>query len=205
MNSKEDCAFELSYIKKEHDKSGNKLISEVRIEHGKLLAKRHPVKVDYIVPIPETAIFYAQGYALETKIPLVHAIYKNRPKPKTLFVKNRRALIKKVFTVMPNFIRNKKIVLIDETIISGLSLITILEMVKNLNPKELHLRLANPPMIKQCPSNNFGEKWTYNGHLIKNSKYIDSFKHLELETIEKFAKCCYCFGGVNDESKVVRY
>ena len=95
-------------------------------------------------------------------------------------MENRQALIRKVFSVIPDFITNKKIVLIDETIISGLSLITILKMFKKLNPKELHLRLANPPMIKKCPSNEFGKNWKYSGHLLKSSKYIDSFKHLEL-------------------------
>lgn len=204
-NHIDDCAFEVSYIKKEHDISNGELIAEKRLRFGELLGATHPIDADYVVPIPETAIFYGQGYSLQTKIPLVHAIFKNRPKPKTLFINNRKQIIQDVFTIIPKFIKNKKIVLIDETVISGLSLVIILKRLKELKPKEIHLRLANPPMIRKCPSSNFGDNWTYQGNKLFEDSLFTSIEYLSLEQIGKFSKCYFCFGGQDDNSKMVRY
>ena len=201
--SPEDCAFELGYVKKEHEISNGQLIASKRIEAGKMLAKSSFVEADYVVPIPETAIHYAQGYSLQSKIPLVHAIFKNRPKPKTLFTEDRETLIKKVFTIIPEFIDKKRIILIDETVISGLSLETILKLIKGYEPKEVHLRLANPPMIRKCPSSNFGDEWSYKGINLLNSELITSVDWLSIDKIQTFTKCSYCFGGKDDNSKVV--
>ena len=206
MKLKEDCAFELSYIKKEHDycKDGM-LIAQKRINHGKLLAKECPVDADFVLPMPETAIFYAQGYSLESRIPLVHAIFKNRPKPKTLFVNNREELIDKVFSVIEEYIFDKKIILVDETVISGLTLVTILKKIKKYNPKEIHLRLSNPPMIRKCPSSDFGDNWSFDGHELLNNELINSIGFLNVDIIEKSVECSYCFGGKNDKSEMVKY
>ena len=206
MSHIEECAFELSYIKKEHEKSGNTIIAQRRVDHGRMLARLFPVESDYIVPIPETAIHYAQGYALESKIPLVHAVFKNRPKPKTLFINDRKEVIGDVFTIMPKFITNKELTLVDETVISGLSLKTILDKISLCKPSAIHLRLANPPMIRKCPSSSFGDNWKFEGaSLLGEFKLIKSIKYLPLEVIEKFSYCFYCFGGNDDRSKMVKY
>ena len=205
MNKLEDCAFELSYLKKEHEISNGELIAEKRIKHGELLGELHPVDADYVIPIPETAIHYSQGYSIQTKIPLTLAIFKNRPKPKTLFINNRKKVIKDIFTVIPRFIQNKRIVLIDETVISGLSLVTILNKIKIFEPKELHLRLANPPMIRGCPSSDFGNNWRFEGKNLFEISLLNSIEYLSLDQISKFSKCFYCFGGKDDHSKMVGY
>ena len=203
MSNKLDCAFELSYLKKEHDLIGGKLIAEKRIELGELLGKTHPVDADYIIPMPETAIFYALGYSNQTNIQYTHAIFKNRPKPKTLLVKNRKELISRVFSIIPRFIENKRIVLVDETVISGLTLVTVLDAIKNLKPKEIHLRLGAPPMIRKCPSSDFGENWLFEGKKLFNQKLFDSIEYLSTDQLDKYSKCYYCFGGENDNSKMV--
>ena len=79
MSKIEECAFELSYIKKEYEISKGEIIASKRVNLGQLLGKTHPVDADFIVPIPETAIHYAQGYAHETNTPLCHAIFKKKP------------------------------------------------------------------------------------------------------------------------------
>ena len=205
MSFREDCAFELSYIKKEHDLSNGGLIAEKRIEIGEELSKTSPVEADYVVPIPETAIFYAQGYSLGSKIPLVHAVFKNRPKPKTLFVEDRRKMIREVFSVIPRFIQKKKIILVDETVISGLSLSLVIEKIKEFQPAEVHLRLANPPMTRKCPSSSFGDEWDYDGVKLLGNEIITSVAYLSIDQVERHAKCSFCFGNQYDNSKLVRY
>ena len=196
-----DCLFKLSYIDLEHQLLGEVSTAQKRIEMGMLLAKRKPVKnVDYIVPIPETSIFNAQGFSSQSKIPLVNAIFKKRPKTQTLFVKNRKEKIKKIFLFIPNLIRNKKIVLVDETVISGLSLKTVLDIIKGFKPKEVHIRVVCKPMTRICPKNDFSKEWTFAPKDYKKYFKVKSFDYLEPYDLEKFAKCTYCFGGYKDNS-----
>jgi|APSaa5957512535_1039671.scaffolds.fasta_scaffold23888_3 amidophosphoribosyltransferase len=205
MSKIEECAFELSYIKKEYEISKGEIIASKRVNLGQLLGKTHPVDADFIVPIPETAIHYAQGYAHETNTPLCHAIFKKKPKQRTLFLPHRTEVIKDVFAFMPKFFENKKIVLIDETIISGLSLSTIINAITEFKPKEIHLRLGCPPMSRKCPSNNFGDDWMYEGQKLFENDIFTSVEWLSVDQLSSFAKCSYCFGGLDDYSKLVEY
>jgi amidophosphoribosyltransferase len=204
MNHKEDCLFALSYLKKEFAESGNTSVAYKRIQMGKELARVASVDAEIIVPIPETGILFAQGYALESGIPFAHAILKKRPKIKTLFIDERKKTFNDIIFIVPELLRGKKLILIDETVISGLSLSLILEKIKNVGPKEIHVRLATPPIHKECPSNSFSESWEFiNGRDYKNFFGVDSFEYPSLDSLEKYATCTYCFGGEKDESKVV--
>ena len=199
--TKRDCLFKLSYIDVEHQFLGNSSTAQKRIEMGRLLAKRQPVKnADCVIPIPETSIFNAQGFADASKIPLVNAIFKKRPKTQTLFIKNRKERIKNVFLFIPNLIRNKKIVLVDETVISGLSLKTVLNIIREFKPKEIHIRVVCKPMMRKCPKNDFSKSWKFAPSNYKKYFRVDSFGYLNTYDLERFAKCSYCFGNNKDNS-----
>lgn len=205
MNIREDCLFELNYLKREEERSGQTNIAMKRIELGRLLAKRHPTAAELIVPIPETGILFAQGYALESQIPFAHAVLKKRPKTKTLFIDHRKETIGDIIITIPELIENKKIVVIDETVISGLSLSLVIKRLRDAEPREIHVRMAAHPMVRKCPSNSFADSWSF----MKEDSYqkafeVDSFECLDHKDLGNFAKCVYCFGGENDESKVVR-
>ena len=198
---KRDCLFKLSYLDLEHQLLGNKSTAQRRIEMGSLLAKRYPVKnADIVVPMPETSIFNAQGFANESKLPLVYAIAKKRPKPKTLFTKNRKKKIKNIFFFIPNLFKNKKVVIVDETVISGLSLKTILSTIRSFKPKEIHIRVVCKPMMRKCPSNNFSKKWKFAPRNYKKYFNVESFEYLNNYDLESFAECSYCFGNKQDNS-----
>ena len=106
---KEDCLWELIYLKDDLWVSDT---ASKRIELGRLLAREFSTDEDIVVPIPETAILIAQGYSLEAGVPLVCAVYKKRPKIRTLFIKDREKIMKDIFFVIPELVENKKIVLI---------------------------------------------------------------------------------------------
>ncbi len=200
---KRDCLFKLSYIDLEDRLIGSLSTAQKRIEMGQLLAKRHPVtNADCVIPIPETSIFNAQGFANELKIPINNAIFKKRPKTQTLFIKNRKKRIQNVFLFIPNLIKNKRIVLVDETVISGLSLKIVLGIIRNLKPKEIHVRVVCRPMIRRCPKNNFAKTWKFAPRNYKKYFKVDSFAYLDPIDLAKFAKCTYCFGSNKDNSIV---
>lgn len=200
---KEGCLFELIYIKKEHALSGTRSIASRRIDLGRLLARQKPVGADFVVPIPETAILFAQGYSIESGIPLGHAILKKRPKEKTLFVRDRKRMLDEIWVLIPDLIEGKRLVLIDETVISGLSLQSVIRTMRSLKPREIHVRLAAPPMIRKCPSNSFSDTWKFIEGGWKKFFDVDSFDYLDLPALESHAVCAYCYGSKTDESKVV--
>lgn len=204
---KEDCLFEITYIKHEEEILKNSdTVAKRRIYIGRLLGKKHPVDADYVIPMPETAVFNAIGYHLETGIPYCLGIYKTRPKVKTLFINNRESVIQQSMVPIPYIITNKKLVIVDETIISGLTLKTCIEKIKKFTPKEIHLRIVIEPMLRPCPSSDFGNSWNY----IRNESIdlcdyfsVDSIEYLSHEDFKNSVKCSFCFGGKDDNSKMV--
>lgn len=201
---KAKCLFQLSYLYKEEKLLGKKNIAAHRIKMGELLGKRSPVKADYVIPIPETSIFNALGYSYETKIPFMNAIFKKRPKTKTLFIDSRVKKIEEVFIYIPSLFRNKKIVLVDETIISGLSLKVVLQEIRKFKPKEIHVRVACKPMDKPCPKNSFSDNFNFLKQDYKKYFKIDSIGWLEDKDLSRFASCYYCFGGKKNNSVIIK-
>jgi amidophosphoribosyltransferase len=205
---KEKCLFEVNYLKREEEPSGGTTIASRRIEMGKLLARTLPVAGDMIVPVPETGILFAQGYALESGIPLAHAILKKRPKTKTLFIDKRQETIEDMVIIIPELVTGKRIILIDETVISGLSLATVLGKISQARPREIHVRLVAHPMVRHCPWHAFSDNWSFiseNHHNSYREHFgVDSFEYLEPEVLSRYASCTYCFGGKMNESQVVR-
>jgi len=194
---REDCLFELIYLKKEEDRASETSIGFRRVELGRLLAKKCPVEDDsVVVPVPETAILFAQGYSLELNIPFIYAIFKKRPKVQTLFIKDRKKVIENAFFVVPELVKNKKIALIDETIISGLSLSITIQKLKEAEPKEIHVRII-APMRRRCPRRDFVEPWTSIKDISNYVEYfqVDSFEFLDDETLRGLASCVHCFEG----------
>jgi amidophosphoribosyltransferase len=186
-----DCLFNLLYYDEEH--SRNTALS--RIGLGEMLAQWCPTDADFVVPVPETAILFAQGYSLESGIPLLHALLKKRPKLKTLFIDDREKTIDDIFFSIPEMIKGKRVVIIDEMVISGLSLKAVLEKVKEAGPNKIHVRIVAPPMMRPCPY-YCDRKWD---DLITGNYCeffgVDSFCYLPIEELGWDQKCSYCYGG----------
>lgn len=189
------CLFDTLYLDAEHE--DNTAINRARL--GQELGKWCPADVDFIVPIPETAILFAQGYSLSLGIPLLNAVLKKRPKHKTLFIDNRKKTMGDVFFTLPELLSGKRIVIVDETVISGLSLSVVLRKVKAAHPKEIHIRLVAPPMIRECPFGKSGD-WQFIYRNYRKFFGVDSFCYLPIEILNEYAQCTLCYGGRIDDT-----
>jgi len=156
VGSKIDKLFNLIYLAEEHSKIEGKRVVDKRIELGKKLANKFIFSADCVIPIPETAIPYAMGYAKEANMPFSYAVYKKRPKQKTLFISDREKTLKDIFFVVPEFIKGKRIILVDEAVISGLSLKYVLKLIKKCKPKSIHVRVVNNRLKKENLAKYFG-------------------------------------------------
>ena len=153
MSRQKGCMFRMIYSLRPDMLLLNQNASEFRIAVGKQIAKEHPAAADIVVPIPESGIYGATGFADEAKIPLYFGLIRDYYTPKTLFEPSqemRNVSLRKKLIVVPNVVRNKRLILIDEAILSGATLAVAVDKIKSAGVKEIHVRIPAPPMISQC-------------------------------------------------------
>ncbi len=179
----QQCVFEAVYFSNPKSNIFNINAKNERIKLGRLLAKNDFIKADFIVPIMNSGYWGAVGYSLESKIEL-KLLIKNRKNILRTFIENRekREKLSKEKYIIDDRIEGKKIILVDDSIVRGTTSKNIIKLIKQKNPKEIHLRLTSPMIINSCfwgvdiPNKN--ELLAYNLKTIDNIK-----KELEIESI----------------------
>lgn len=134
-------------------------VEEMRYECGKLLARRDNVKVDVVAGVPDSGTAHAVGYANEAGIPFSRPFIKYTPTwPRSFMptVQDKRNLIAHMKLLpVPELIRGKKLLLIDDSIVRGTQLRETTEFLYESGAKEVHIRPACPPLLFGCKYLNF--------------------------------------------------
>jgi amidophosphoribosyltransferase len=140
---------------------GGVTTSDLREEIGRALAKIYPVDADIVVPVPESGRSYAIGYSIESGIRFCEGFSKNRFVGRTYMSpdgktdasttdmdRNEKAVLKNppIITAL----RGKKIVVIDDSIVRGNVTKNIVESLRSIDAKEVHVRSAFPPVNHPC-------------------------------------------------------
>lgn len=134
-------------------------VENMRYECGKLLAKRDDVGADIVAGVPDSGIAHAIGYANESGIPFARPFIKYTPTwprsfmPQTQIQRNLIAKMKLI--PVDALIRNKRLLLIDDSIVRGTQLGETTEFLYQSGAKEVHIRPACPPLLFGCPYLNF--------------------------------------------------
>ncbi len=146
------CMFEYVYFAKPDSRIKQRSVHDVRAALGRLLAKKYPVDADIVVPVPESGRHYATGYALESGIPLEEGLMKD--KDERSFIQQTQESRDKVVEEGLSFLRavlnNKRIVLIDDSIVRGTNIRKLVRGIRNAGAKEVHVRIGCPPLIAPC-------------------------------------------------------
>jgi len=210
------CMFRMIYTTRPDVLVLNQNASSFRIKIGEILAKKYPQNVDLVTAIPESGLFEATGYAAYMKIPFYFGIIRDYFTDKTLFSPNidqRLKALRKKLIIVKDVVKGKSIVLIDESIISGATLKTVVQRLKEAGVKEVHVRVPSPIMVSNCKYNilapdarliarDFVGKEGVNKEEIedKMAKHfkVDSLKYLSIEEflselIAKEDACIDCF------------
>ena len=120
---------------------------------GKQLAIESPVDVDYVIPIPDSGNYAALGYAQELNIPFELAITKNHYVGRSFIQPTqelRDLFVKMKLNPIKNIIHDKKVVLVDDTIVRGTTTKRKIQTLKDCGVKEVHMRVAAPPIKHPC-------------------------------------------------------
>ncbi len=141
--------FELVYFARPDSVIEGCSVDLVRQNLGRELAKEWPVDADMVVPVPDSAIPAAIGYAQASGVPFEMALIKNRYIHRT-FIRPTEQLreqdLKMKLNPMPHLLKGKKVVLIDDSIVRGTTTRKIAKMIYEAGAKEVHILISCPPV-----------------------------------------------------------
>jgi len=201
------CIFEFVYFARPDSYIFEEWVYNVRKEMGKQLAREDNVEADVVIPVPDSGIVPALGYAEEKNIPFEYGLIRNHyagrsfiePTPE---LRNLRVLMK----LSPNraVLKGKRIVVIDDSLVRGTTSKRIVNMLRRAGVKEIHMRIASPPVVGPC---YYGIDTPTKEELIANRMPIediaefigvDSLKYLSPEGLRRCVKrvnefCDACF------------
>ena len=205
------CIFEHVYFSRPDSTVFGRSVNESREMLGRLLAREHPVEADMIVPIPDSGVPAAIGFALESKIPFRMGLIRNHYIGRT-FIEPSQAIrnfgVKLKLNPVRNLIAGKRVVLIDDSIVRGTTSRKLVRMVREAGAKEVHMRISCPPTISPC---YYGVDTPTKEELIASSntpeeirKYLgaDSLGYLSLRGLRQAVNdtegkfCTSCYTGV---------
>ena len=147
------CIFEYVYFARPDSIFEGQMVASVRRRCGEQLALEAPVEADIISTVPESATPAAFGFSRLTKIPYDNVLAKNRYIGRTFIqpsTKLRKLAVSKKFGVLTENVAGKRIVVVDDSIVRGNTMGSIISMLRNGGAKEVHIRIASPPLRNPC-------------------------------------------------------
>lgn len=153
VKPKQQCIFEHVYFARPDSIIFGRSVNESRETLGRLLAREHPADADIVVPVPDSGVPAAVGYALESKIPFRMGLIRNHYIGRT-FIEPSQAIrnfgVKLKLNPVRGLIEGQRIVLVDDSIVRGTTSRKIVRMVREAGAREVHVRISCPPTISPC-------------------------------------------------------
>ncbi len=147
------CIFEYVYFARPDTISEGHSVYEVRKHIGAQLAKESPADVDVVVPVPDSGVPAALGYAAQSGIPFEYGIIRNHYVGRTFIQptdKTRHLGVKRKHNPNKEVLAGKRVVLVDDSIVRGTTSTKIVEMVRQAGATEVHMRISSPPTAHPC-------------------------------------------------------
>lgn len=147
------CAFEYIYFARPDSVINGKNVYEKRVEMGRMLARENPVDADIVLPVPDSGVAAAMGYAEESGIRFENAIVRNHYVGRTFIepIQEMRDLkVRLKLSPIKSVIEGKRVVIIDDSLVRGTTSKQIVRMLKEAGAKEVHFKLASPQIKHPC-------------------------------------------------------
>ncbi|MEW6086968.1 MAG: amidophosphoribosyltransferase [bacterium] len=204
------CAFEFIYFSRPDSNIFGQNVYTIRKRLGKILAKESPAAADLVIPIPDSGISAALGYAEESGIPFETGIIRNHYIGRTFIQPHqfmREIGVRVKLNPVKEVLKGRKIIVVDDSIVRGTSCKKIIGMLYNAGAKEIHLRISSPPSKHPCfygiDTPQQKELIAANTDLEDIRKYlkVDSLAYLSMDGLEKALSlvkdnfCFACFDG----------
>lgn len=147
------CTFEHVYFSRPDSIIFGRSVNESRHRMGKTLAIEQPVEADLVVPVPDSGVAAAIGYAKQSGINFRQAIIRNHYVGRT-FIEPSQSIrsfgVRLKLNPIRHLIKDKRIILVDDSIVRGTTSKKIVQMVREAGAREVHLRISCPPTVSPC-------------------------------------------------------
>ena len=205
---KAHCIFEYIYFARIDSRMDNISVYDARIKGGMALAKRYPVDADVVTGVPESGLTAAVGYSKHSGIPFIPAFNKNSYVGRT-FIKptqsERASAVHMKLSVIESVVKDKRIVLIDDSIVRGTTIAGLINMMRKAGAKEVHVRISSPAFLYPCfygtdvPDNSQLIASEHSTEQIRVQIGADSLEYMHIEDFEQMTGdleiCKACFDG----------
>jgi amidophosphoribosyltransferase len=204
------CAFEHVYFSRPDSIVFGKSVAQSRELMGRLLAREHPVEADLVVPVPDSGVGAAIGYASESGIPYKQALIRNHYVGRT-FIEPSQTIrdfgVRLKLNPVRHLLEGQRVILVDDSIVRGTTSRKIVRMIRDAGAREVHLRISCPPTISPCyygvdtPSHR--ELIAANNTIKQIQEHVeaDSLAYLSIESLRKSVQdsdhrfCYSCYTG----------
>jgi amidophosphoribosyltransferase len=147
------CIFEYIYFARPDSMLYGQNVARVRKALGRQLAREHPVEADVVIPVPDSGVPAALGYAQESGIPFDHGLIRNHYVGRT-FIEPRQSIrhfgVKIKLNAVRDLLEGKRVVVVDDSIVRGTTSRKIVSMLRAAGAREVHMRISSPPTVSPC-------------------------------------------------------
>ena len=205
------CIFEHVYFSRPDSLVFGRPVEVSREQLGRALAREAPADADIVVPVPDSGVSAAMGYAAESGIPFRFGLIRNHYVGRTFIEPQQHVRdfgVKLKLNPVHSVLQGKRVVLIDDSIVRGTTSRKIVRMIRQAGASEVHMRISCPPTISPC---FYGVDTPSKRQLIAANKSVeeireyigaDSLAYLSVEGLkracgegEKTAYCTACYTG----------
>jgi len=205
------CVFEHVYFARPDSMVFGRSVAASRQGFGRRLAKEHPAEADVVIPVPDSGMYAALGYAEQSGIPFAMGLVRNHYVGRT-FIEPKQAIrhfgVKVKLNPVREVVEGKRVVMVDDSIVRGTTSRKIVRMLREAGAKEVHVRVSSPPTVNTC---HYGIDTPTRTELIAANQSVedirqyieaDSLGYLSVEgMLDAFgrpqqATCTACFTGI---------
>jgi len=182
---------------------------DVRKEFGRQLWREHPVEAEVVIPVPDSSTFAAMGFSEASGIPFDFGLVRSHYIGRTFIEPTqaiRDAKVRKKYNPNRSALRDKRVVLVEDSIVRGTTLKNIIRIIRDFGAREVHVRVSSPPYKYSC---YLGIDTAETKRLIANSKSVDKIRDfLGADSLGYLSQegmlanrlleggfCTYCFNG----------
>ena len=205
------CIFEHVYFARPDSYVFGKSVNEVRTELGRELARERPVSADVVVPVPDSGVCAAMGYAEASGVPLRMGLIRNHYVGRT-FIEPQSSIrhfgVRVKLNPVKSILDGQRVILVDDSIVRGTTSRKIVRMVRAAGAREVHVRISCPPTISPCfygvdtPRKAELIAATHSLEEIREYLGADSVAYLSMEGLlssvsaQRGSYCTSCYTGV---------
>ena len=172
------CMFEWVYFARPDSVIDDRGVYEVRKKIGEVLARECPADADLVMPIPDSGRAHAIGYAIQMGLPYEEGFMKNRFAGRTFILpeqSQREFAVSTKMIPIGRTVKDKRIVIVDDSIVRGTTLKKLVAMLRKAGAKEVHVRVGSPPIIAPC---YYGVDMTTRDQFIANHYSVEEIREI---------------------------